>query len=54
MKGCLLSGAGLAFIVYPNAVTTLPLSQIWSVLFMLMLINVGIGTQVCNLVRKLL
>ena len=39
-------GAGLAFIVYPNAVTTLPLSQIWSVLFMLMLINVGIGTQV--------
>ncbi len=39
-------GAGLAYIVYPEAVTTLPLSQLWAVLFMLMLINVGVGTQV--------
>ncbi|KAK2192523.1 hypothetical protein NP493_28g03055 [Ridgeia piscesae] len=38
-------GAGLAFIIYPQAVTTLPVSQLWSILFMLMLMNVGIGTM---------
>ena len=39
-------GAGLAFIVYPQAVTLLPLSPIWAILFMLMLANVGLGTSV--------
>ena len=39
-------GAGLAYIVYPQVVTRLPVAPLWAVLFMLMLVNLGIGTQV--------
>ncbi len=40
------TGVGLAFIVYPSAVTRLPVSPFWSAIFMLMLINLGLGTMV--------
>ncbi|XP_018428428.1 PREDICTED: sodium-dependent neutral amino acid transporter B(0)AT2-like [Nanorana parkeri] len=44
-----VEGTGLAFIVFTEAMTRLPASPFWSLLFFLMLLNLGLSTMFGNM-----
>lgn len=44
-----VEGTGLAFVVFTEAITKMPGSPIWSVLFFLMLLCLGISTLFGNI-----
>ena len=43
-------GPELAFLTYPRGLAEMPLAAFWSVAFFLMLICVGMGSQITHLV----
>ena len=43
---CVVTGPGLAFIAYPKALAAMPISPLWSVFFFIMVILLGLDSEV--------
>ncbi len=41
-------GSTLVFIVYPEAIATMPWAPVWAVFFFLMLLTLGLDSSVCS------
>jgi len=42
-------GSTLVFIVYPEAIATMPWAPVWAIFFFLMLLTLGLDSSVCHI-----
>ena len=53
VEGVVSEGPGLVFVVFPQALSNLPLPQIWAVIFFAMLVMLGVDSQARRICSQL-